>query len=90
MFRRLCDYSAKKKNGSVTGTLVGYMGKQSDFCYQTKDFLAANGHPANNMRKKLAQFVSASDKYLAQPGGLVFVEAPSAIVDRNNHKISSW
>jgi hypothetical protein len=55
------------------------------------DFLAASGQPANNLRKKLAQFVTAGDKYLATPGGLVFVEAGSKIVDRNNRPIpSTW
>jgi endonuclease YncB( thermonuclease family) len=92
MFRRLCDYSERKKNGTVTGSLASFLaaGKSPDFCYQTKDFLAAGGHPAANLRKKLAQFVTAGDKYLAAPGGLVFAEAPSTIVDRNNHKIASW
>jgi endonuclease YncB( thermonuclease family) len=90
MFRRLCDYSERKKNGTVTGSLAAYLTKQPDFCYRTQDFLGAGGHPPNSLRKKLAQFVTSGNKYLATPGGLVFAEAPSAIVDRNNHKITSW
>jgi endonuclease YncB( thermonuclease family) len=92
MFRRLCDFAPRKKNGTVTGTLAGFLANQKspDFCYLTKDFLGAAGQPTNSQRKKLAQFVTATDKYLASPGGLVFVEAASTIVDRNNHKISSW
>jgi endonuclease YncB( thermonuclease family) len=91
MFRRLCDYSARKKNGTVTGSLASYLaGKTPDFCYRTKDFLGAGGHPAKSLQKKLAQFVTAGDKYLVGPGDLVFQEAASVIVDSNNQKISSW
>jgi endonuclease YncB( thermonuclease family) len=93
MFRRLCDFAPRKKNGSVTGSLASFLGHKNtpDFCFQTKDFLAAGGRPANTLRKKLAQFVTAGDKYLATPGGLVFVEAPSKIVDRNNRPIpNTW
>jgi hypothetical protein len=42
------------------------------------------------LQKKLAQFVTAGDKYLVGPGDLVFQEAASVIVDSNNQKISSW
>jgi endonuclease YncB( thermonuclease family) len=92
IFRRLCDYSVKKQNGTVSGTLASYLAglKPPDFCYRTGDFLGAGGHPATNVRKKLAQFVTAANKYLAGPGDLVFVEAPSTIVDRQNHKVTSW
>ena len=92
MFRRLCDFDPRKKNGSVTGTLASFLAgkKKPDLCFLTKDFLAAGGHPANNQRKKLASFVTAGNKYLAAPGGLAFVEAGSTIADRNDHPISSW
>jgi len=91
IFRRLCDYSERKKNGTVTGSFASYLAglKPPDFCYRTADFLKAGGQPAKSLQKKLTQFV-AGNKYLAGPGDLVFQEAPSAIVDRNNHKISSW
>jgi endonuclease YncB( thermonuclease family) len=91
MFRRLCDYSVRKQNGSVTGSLAGYLaGQTGDLCFLTKDFIAAGGHPAKSLQKKLAQFVTAADKYLAGPGDLVFVEAGATIVDSNNKKITSW
>ena len=92
IFRRLCDYSAKKKNGTVGGTLASYLAglKPPDLCYRTTDFLNSDGHPPVSLRKKLAQFVTAANKYLAGAGDLVFDEAPSTIVDRKNHKISAW
>jgi endonuclease YncB( thermonuclease family) len=92
IFRRLCDYTMKKKNGTVTGTFANYLGalKPPDFCFRTPDFLNAGGHPAKSLQKKLAQFVGAGNKYLARPGDLVFEEAASTIVDRQNHKILAW
>jgi endonuclease YncB( thermonuclease family) len=92
MFRRLCDYSERKKNGTVKGGFASYLAglKPPDFCYQTADFLKAAGQPAKNSRKKLAQYVTAANKYLAGPGDLVFEEAASTIVDKNNKKINSW
>ena len=92
MFRRLCDYSERKKNGTVKGNFASYVAglKPPDFCYRTADFLKAGGQPAKSRKKKLAQFVTASSKYLAGPGDLVFEEAASTIVDQNNKKINSW
>ena len=92
MFRRLCDYSERKKNGTIKGNFASYVAglKPPDFCYRTADFLKAGGQPAKSLKKKLAQFVTASSKYLAGPGDLVFEEAASTIVDQNNKKITSW
>lgn len=91
IFRRLCDYSVKK-NGTVSGTLTAYLSglKPPDLCYRTPDFLKSGGHPSKNLQKKLAQFVTAGNKYLAGPGDLVFQEASSTIVDSNNQKITGW
>lgn len=92
IFRRLCDYSVRKKNGTLSGTLSAYLNglKQQDFCYETADFLKSGGHPSKRQQKKLARFVTAGNKYLAEPGGLVFQEAPSTIVDSDNKKIIAW
>lgn len=92
IFRRLCDYSVKKKNGTVSGTLTAYLSglKPPDPCYQTDDFLKSGGHPSKRLQKKLARFVTAGNKYLAGPGDLVFQEAPSTIVDSDNKKITGW
>jgi endonuclease YncB( thermonuclease family) len=92
IFRRLSDYSVKKKNGTVTGSLSSYLNglKPPDFCFRTKDFLSSGGKPSKGMQNKLAQFVSTGNKYLVGPGDLVFEEAASTIVDRNNKKITGW
>lgn len=91
IFRRLCDYSERKKNGTMTGSFASYVGglKPPDFCYAIKDFIAAGGHPSKSQQRKLVNFVTGG-KYTAMPGDLVFQEAPSVIVDRNNKKITSW
>lgn len=92
IFRRLADYSVKKKNGTLGGTFAAYLSalKPQDLCYETVDFLKSGGHPSKRMQKKLARFVTAGNKYLAGPGDLVFQEAPSTIVDSANKKITSW
>jgi hypothetical protein len=92
IFRRLADYFSKSKNGTVTGTFANYLGglKPPDFCFDTSAFIKAGGHPTKNLQKKLAQFIGAGNKYLAGPGDVVFEEAASTIVDRNNKKIVTW
>jgi endonuclease YncB( thermonuclease family) len=92
IFRRLSDYSVKKENGTVTGTLKSYLGslRPPDRCYRTADFLKSGGRPAKSMEKALAQFVTAANKFTAGAADLVFEEAASTIVDSNNKKITSW
>lgn len=89
---RLCDYSVKKKNGTVSGTFAAYLNglKPQDLCYQTADFLKRGGNPSKRLQKKLARFVTAGNKFLADPGELLFQEAPSTIVDSSNKKITGW
>jgi endonuclease YncB( thermonuclease family) len=92
IFRRLCDYSVKTENGTASGSLTAYLRglKPPDLCYRTLDFLKSGGHPTKNSQKKLAQFVTAGNKYIAGPADLVFQEAPSTIVGSDNQKISGW
>lgn len=92
MFRRLCDFSVRQRNGSVNGTLKAYLAAQKhpDMCYQLADFVKSNAHPPKGTGKKLASFVSAQNKYLAKPADLVFHEAPSTIVDQQNKPIKGW
>lgn len=92
LFRRLCDYSERKHNGSIKGSFKTYLAglKPPDPCYHTADFLAAGGKPSKNLAKHLPDFVTANDKFTVGPGDLVFEEAEATIVDKNNNKITQW
>lgn len=90
LFRRLCNYGVKVKTQHLKGTYSSFLAglKPQDYCHQTADFLKTGSAKAT--QKRLSQFVTAQNKFLAEPGGLVYSEHPGTIVDAQNKPIKSW
>jgi endonuclease YncB( thermonuclease family) len=81
LFRRLSTFSVQKKAAIVTGTLVEYLQRGSDGCYETADFLAQG--PTAATHRLLDEFVSNKNVFTVAPGGLVFQEAGSVTTGRS-------
>jgi hypothetical protein len=79
--RRLSTFSVQKKAAIVTGTLVEYLQRGSDGCYETADFLAQG--PTAATHRLLDEFVSNKNVFTVAPGGLVFQEAGSVTTGRS-------
>jgi endonuclease YncB( thermonuclease family) len=89
LFRRQCAYEVKVRTGKFTGKFADYLKslRPPDKCHATKDFLKLNGMAP---RKRLSDFVTPTNRFLATPAGLVFIEKAATIVDSKNRPIRDW
>jgi hypothetical protein len=88
LFRRQSAYEVKVKTGKFTGKFADYLkSSKPDPCHLTNQFLKLNGKAP---KKRLADFVTAGDRFLSTPAGLVFIEKPATIVDSKNRPVRNW
>jgi len=88
LFRRASTWSVGTSAKLFTGTFGDYLRAHSDECWTTKSFLS--GGAAETTKKHLHDFISSSNVFTSTPGGLVFGEGNSFVVDKNGKAITGF
>ena len=88
LFRRASTWSVGTSAKLFTGTFGDYLRAHSDDCWTTKSFLS--GGAAKTTKKRLHDFISSTNTFTSTPGGLVFGEGNSFVVDKNGKAITGF
>jgi endonuclease YncB( thermonuclease family) len=92
LYRRYTSWSARNKAKVTSQTFQKFLAAGSngkpDACFVTADFLANGVHSATHRR--LDEFVVAGKTIKFEPDGLVFSEAPSALIGPDKKPITQF
>ena len=92
LYRRYTNWSARNKAKITSQTFQNFLAAGSngkpDVCFVTADFLANGVHSATH--RTFNEFVVAGKTTKFQPDGLVFSEAPSALIGPDNKPITQF
>jgi endonuclease YncB( thermonuclease family) len=89
LFRRQCSWFARHQSDIFPGDFAVFLKarEKSDTFYETMDFLE---HGQNAARPQFWSEHFLNNKLALRPADLVFIEAPSKLVDSNGHEILKW
>jgi hypothetical protein len=92
LYRRQTSWAARNKAKVTSQTFQKFLaagsGGKPDACFVTADFLANGVHSAAH--RTLDEFVVAGKTIKFEPDGLVFSEAPSALIGSNGKPITQF
>lgn len=88
LYRRQTNWAVRKKAKITAVAFQRFLDRQSDFCFETGDFLV-NG-AASATRFDFAHFVSKGRTAEFEPSGLVFSEAKSTIIGPDKKPIANF